>query len=118
MDDKKPAGKKRNLLKTVLLIVLAVVIAAVIFYNGILNKIERFDDTLGTMSWEELAEYLSTADDADLAPDASMITEPETFDVIKDDEEPCMVRRRCWYRGRTKVRDLLPGSRRKQGCLA
>lgn len=89
--EKKRALSKKKILLTVLLIILllifAVVVSVAIFYNNLLNNINRFDPEETTMSSEALEALLSTDVGAEISADEATGTIPEEMDVVTDEEE-------------------------------
>lgn len=87
---KKKAVNKKNVVLLVLLVflslLLAVLIGGIIYYNSVLDRINRFED-METLSSEEFSELLNTISDAELDEDAQIGTVPETMDVMGADEE-------------------------------
>lgn len=90
-ENNKPAREKKKIYKVVLItlavLLVGVIIWGVAFYNGMLNKIGRFGTTDRTMSDEELAAYLSTAEGEEWDGSSPLIDLPEYFDTIANDEE-------------------------------
>lgn len=88
-NNKLAQGKKKVykvILTAVAVILVAVIVCAVAFYNGMLNKIGRFGASDSTMSDEELAAYLSTAEGEEWDGSSPVMDIPEYFDTIGDDE--------------------------------
>ena len=93
---KKPAKtqKKKNKKKTVLIVllvilslILALLIGGVIYYNSVLNQINRFDENVETLSSEALESLLAEteSDDTDFGDNIGTI--PSEMDVMQDHEE-------------------------------
>lgn len=88
----KKTGKKKTGL-IVLLVILAVlliaVVAGVIYYNSVLNQINRFEDNTPTLSDEELESFLEdqATDSVELEEGASIGTVPTELDVLTDEED-------------------------------
>lgn len=89
----KKAGKKKVgliILLAVLALVLIAVVVGVIYYNSMLDNINRFEENTPTMSDEELASFLEeqgTGGGVDLDENASIGTIPTELDVMTDEEE-------------------------------
>ena len=88
----KKSGKKKTgliILLAVLAVLLVAVVFVVIYYNSVLNQINRFDETVPTMSDEELESFLQEQETGgvDLDEDASIGTIPTELDVLTEDEE-------------------------------
>lgn len=77
----------RTILLTIVLLITALLIAGVIYYNSLLNNINRFDAEETTMPFAELEALISTDVGAEISDDAVLGTVPEEMDVITDEEE-------------------------------
>lgn len=87
---KKPKMGKVKVVLIALIVVLALVLAlligGVVYYNNVLNRINRFGE-VETLSTEEYNALISTMDGADIDEDTVKGTVPETMDVMSEDEE-------------------------------
>ena len=89
----KPKKKKKVgliILIVFLTLILAGLVTGYIYYQSVLNRINRFEDTPTTLSDEQLESFLQeqeTGDGADLDENASIGTVPEELDVMSEDEE-------------------------------
>lgn len=88
----KKSGKKKTgliILLAVVAVLLIAVVFVVIYYNSVLNQINRFDETVPTMSDEELESFLQEQETGgvELDEDASIGTIPTELDVLTEDEE-------------------------------
>lgn len=91
---KKPPKKRKHVGLIILLIVLSVLLACliggVIYYNSVLNQINRFEDEAETISSEKLEEILNDEAEqggVELDDNASIGTVPTELDVMTDEEE-------------------------------
>lgn len=86
----KPIDKRKLLIKVLAVIaaiLVVLVVALVCVYNDVLNNIRRFDGNQETMSPEEYAAMMATAEGAELDATTPTVEEPENFDVVGEDEE-------------------------------
>ncbi len=89
--ERKPVKRKRSILAIILLILLLLIAGAiaggVIYYNSLLNNINRFEPEVTTMPSEQLEALLSTDPGAEIAEGAATGTVPSEMDVMTDEEE-------------------------------